>query len=80
MRWITFLVVFLLAVVFFVISEKNLNVANPGDLKILGSAYGDWVVSAVTGSVSFVGDIVNGDWIPDSGSNSTGSNLSENSS
>ncbi len=71
MRLFTFAIVFLLCGVFFVISEKGLNVAKTSDLPILGKEYGNWVISTVQNSIILVGNVVKGEWIPNFGSEKT---------
>ena len=50
--------------VFFIISEKGLNVANTKDLVILKNDYGNWLMSTAKNSASFVGQVIKMDWLP----------------
>ena len=64
MRFLTFTIVFLLCGVFFIISEKGLNVAKTSDLSVLGKEYGNWVISTVQNTMTLAGNAVKGEWIP----------------
>ncbi len=76
MRLLTFAVVFLLCGVFFIISEKGLNVARTNDLTILGKEYGEWVISAVQNTITIAGNAVKGEWIPSFEEKINNSNMS----
>ena len=69
MRLITIIVVFLLMGVFFIISEKGLNVASPKDLLILKNDYAGWLMNTAKNSATFVGQIIKMDWLPKSTEN-----------
>jgi hypothetical protein len=66
MRILTFLVIFLLMGVFFIISEKKLNVAAGEDLNILKGEYGKWLTQTAKNSASFLGHVVKMEWLPSS--------------
>ncbi|MEK6918500.1 MAG: hypothetical protein AABW73_00505 [Nanoarchaeota archaeon] len=65
MRFFTIIIVFLLVGVFFIISEKGLNVASSSDLKILKSDYSSWLLTTAKNSAFFVGQAIKMEWLPE---------------
>lgn len=64
MRLLTIMTIFLLIGVFFIISEKRLNVADTTDLKVLKNDYGKWLINTAKSSAVFVGQVIKMEWLP----------------
>ena len=64
MRWLVFLVVFLIAGALFIISNGNLHLGNPEELQIFKSTFYGWLGQLGGNVKSLTAYVVNVDWMP----------------
>ena len=67
MKFLIFIVMFLLIGAFFIISEKNLHLNNKENLNSFFNAYGKWIDGLIGNSKVVSGYVVKMDWLPGEG-------------
>jgi hypothetical protein len=65
MKFLAFLIVFLLIGAFFIISNENLNLDNKNNIDIFLSEYGQWIGKLIDNSRIATGYIVKMGWLPE---------------
>lgn len=74
MRWLLFLLIFLLLGAFFIVSNNNLHMGNSSEREMLGDLYYEWLSSLFDNAKSLTGHVVKFDWLP---SENTVSNITK---
>lgn len=64
MRWVSFLVVFLLIGAFFIISNNNLHMGNAGEFNKFMEQYYGWFFKLAGNVKGITGYVANVNWMP----------------
>lgn len=64
MKFLMFLIFFLLIGAFFIISNENIKLDNPENLAIFFNLYGTWVEKIFYNSVTTTGNMIKMEWLP----------------